>query len=84
MVWHHDKGWFPQQIAEALFITDQDVRYHIDEYIPNQLADLLYSKRWTWEKFTFAYFPYSKGIVFEVRSKNDDADCEVYPEFLKV
>lgn len=28
----YDKGWSPQQIAEALFISDQAVRNHIDDY----------------------------------------------------
>ncbi len=28
----HDKGWSPQQIAEALFISSQAVRNHLDEY----------------------------------------------------
>lgn len=28
----HDKGWSPQQIAEALFISPQAVRNHLDEY----------------------------------------------------
>lgn len=28
----HDKGWSPQQIAEALLITDEAVRNHIAEY----------------------------------------------------
>lgn len=28
----HDKGWSPQQIAEALLISDQAVRNHIEEY----------------------------------------------------
>ena len=28
----HDKGWSPQQIAEALFITDQAVRNHLNDY----------------------------------------------------
>ena len=27
-----DKGWTPQQIAEALLISDQAVRNHIEEY----------------------------------------------------
>src|SRR5690349_1860449 len=29
----HDKGWSPQRIAEALLISDQAVRNHIDDYI---------------------------------------------------
>jgi len=28
----HDNGWSPQHIAEALFISDQAVRDHIDDY----------------------------------------------------
>ena len=28
----HDKGWSPQQIAEALLISDEAVRNHIEEY----------------------------------------------------
>ena len=28
----HDKGWSPQQIAEALLISDQAVRNHIEDY----------------------------------------------------
>jgi len=28
----HDRGWSPQQIAEALLISDQAVRNHIEEY----------------------------------------------------
>ena len=28
----HDKGWSPQQIAEALLISDQAVRNHLSEY----------------------------------------------------
>jgi transposase len=28
----YDKGWSPQQIAEALLISDQAVRNHIDDY----------------------------------------------------
>ncbi|HSX14285.1 MAG TPA: IS630 family transposase [Chlamydiales bacterium] len=28
----HDKGWSPQQIAEALLISDQAVRNHIENY----------------------------------------------------
>jgi len=28
----YDKGWTPQQIAEALLISDEAVRNHIDEY----------------------------------------------------
>ena len=28
----HDMGWSPQQIAQALFISDQAVREHIDDY----------------------------------------------------
>ena len=28
----HDKGWSPQQIAEALLISSQAVRNHLDEY----------------------------------------------------
>lgn len=28
----HDKGWSPQQIAEALLISDQAVRNHLNEY----------------------------------------------------
>lgn len=28
----HDKGWSPRQIAEALLITDEAVRNHIEEY----------------------------------------------------
>jgi len=28
----HDKGWSPRQIAEALFITDEAVRNHIEDY----------------------------------------------------
>ena len=27
-----DKGWSPQQIAEALLISDQAVRDHIEDY----------------------------------------------------
>lgn len=27
-----DKGWTPQQIAEALLITDQAVRNHLEDY----------------------------------------------------
>ena len=27
----HDKGWSPQQIAEALLISDQAVRNHLSE-----------------------------------------------------
>ena len=27
----YDKGWSPQQIAEALLISDQAVRNHIDD-----------------------------------------------------
>lgn len=34
-----DKGWSPQQIAEALFITDQAVRNHLDDYkVENKLC----------------------------------------------
>jgi transposase len=28
----YDKGWTPQQIAEALLITDQSIRNHIEDY----------------------------------------------------
>jgi DNA-binding NarL/FixJ family response regulator len=28
----YDRGWSPQQIAEALLITDQAVRNHIEDY----------------------------------------------------
>lgn len=28
----YDRGWSPQQIAEALLISDQAVRNHIEEY----------------------------------------------------
>ncbi len=28
----HDKGWSPQQIAEALLISSQVARNHLDEY----------------------------------------------------
>jgi len=28
----HDRGWSPQQIAEALFLSDQAIRDHIDDY----------------------------------------------------
>ena len=33
-----DKGWSPQQIAEALFITDQAVRNHL-AVIPHHLSE---------------------------------------------
>ena len=29
----YDKGWSPQQIAEALLISDQAVRNHVDDYM---------------------------------------------------
>jgi transposase len=29
----HDKGWSPQRIAEALLISDQAVRNHVDDYV---------------------------------------------------
>lgn len=29
----YDKGWTSQQIAEALLISDQTVRIHIEEYV---------------------------------------------------
>jgi transposase len=32
----HDRGWSPRQIAEALFITDQAVRDHIEDYKTSQ------------------------------------------------
>jgi transposase len=28
----HDKGWSPQQISEALFVSDQAIRNHIEDY----------------------------------------------------
>lgn len=28
----HDRGWSPQQIAEALFLSDQVIRDHIEDY----------------------------------------------------
>jgi len=31
----YDKGWSPQQIAEALLITDQAIRNHIEDYESN-------------------------------------------------
>ena len=32
----YDGGWSPQQIAEALLISDQAVRNHIDEYVASK------------------------------------------------
>jgi transposase len=32
----HDKGWSPQQIAEALLISDQAARNHIEDYKTSQ------------------------------------------------
>ena len=32
----HDKGWLPQQIAEAMLISDQAARNHIEDYKASQ------------------------------------------------
>ena len=37
----HDRGWTPEQIAEALLISDQAVRNHIEEYKASSFALLM-------------------------------------------
>jgi predicted ArsR family transcriptional regulator len=32
----YDKGWSPQQIADALLISDQAVRNHVEDYQASQ------------------------------------------------